>query len=133
MRTDASEALVSTVSRMLPSLSRPRNHLSGSRPPAAVAFGRIALGVGVAMSAIVVTNIRPTSLRLGLDRVSGMSWITFYAIAAAVSGWLALALLRWPRKVTVTIALALVLQFVLVKWVAGHGGACVFGCGPFNS
>ena len=84
-------------------------------------------------SAIVVTNIRPTYLRMGLDRVSGMSWITFYAITAAASGWLALGLLRWPRKVTVLLAVAFALQFLFVRWVAGHDGACVFGCGPFIS
>ncbi|MCU1678799.1 MAG: hypothetical protein JWM93_3557 [Frankiales bacterium] len=94
-----------------------------SRPSAAVAFGWVALAVAVVTSAIVVTNIRPTYLRLGLDRVSGMSWITFYAVTAVVSGCLALALLRWRRTVSATIVLALALQFVFVRWVAGHGGA----------
>jgi len=104
-----------------------------SRPTTADAVGWLALGVTVLTSAIVVINIRPTYLRLGLDRVSGMSWITLYAITAAVSGCLAVALLRWPRKVMVTIVLALVLQLVFVRWVAGHGGACVSGCGSFIS
>jgi hypothetical protein len=127
------QAAVSTLWRMLSSLSRPHSRLSVSRPSAAVAMAWLALGVAVVTSTLVVTNIRPVYLRFGLDRVSGMSWITFYAVTAAVSGCLALVVLRWPRKVTVTIALALVFQFVFVKWVAGHGGACVFGCGPFIS
>jgi hypothetical protein len=89
------------------------------------------LGVAVLTSAIVVTNIRPAYLRLGLDRRQGMSWMEFYATTAVISGWLALVLLRWPRTLKVPLAVAFVLQFLFVGWVAGHDGACVFGCGPF--
>jgi hypothetical protein len=112
-------------------LRRPRSRFFPARPAAAVGIGWLAVGVAVVTSAIVVTNVRPAYLRLGLDRQQGMSWMSLYAITAGVSGGLALALLHWPWKVKVLVAVTLVLQFLFVTWVAGHDGACVFGCGPF--
>jgi hypothetical protein len=85
----------------------------------------------VLTSVIVVTSIRSAYLRLGLDRRQGMSWMELYATTAVVSGWLALVLLRCPRMLKVLLAVAFVLQFLFVGWVAGHDGACVFGCGPY--
>ena len=92
---------------------------------ATIAVGWLAAAVAVAVVtfAIVVAYTRPTALRIGLDRVSGMSWIAMYAGIAAVSGLLALALLRVPRKITVVLAAALVAQFVFVEWMRSHGGA----------
>lgn len=105
---------------MPPSLVRARHRFFASPPSPGTAFGWLALGVAILMSAIVVTNIRPVSLRVGLDRVQGMGWMSLYSVTAAVTGVLALVLLRWPRKVTVTLAGALAVQFLLVAWMARH-------------
>ena len=112
---------------------QPRHRFNPPRSSAATTLGWLSLGVAVVTSVIVVTNIRPAYLRFGLDRRQAMGWIVLYATTAAVSGWVALALLRWPRTVTVLLAVALVLQFLFVRWIQAHDGACVFSCGPFIS